>query len=69
MIQTSELHGDPSGQCQLSVVVPAHHDIPTGGTDPRTPACMLHCSKGPAYTPSNYETEHKVDVFRGTPAH
>jgi hypothetical protein len=67
--QPSELHGDPSGQCQLSAVAPTHHDTPTGGIDPRTPACMPHCSKEPVYTPSNCETVHKLDVFTGTPAH
>lgn len=68
MTQPSKLHGDPSAQCQLSVVAPAHHDTPTGDTDPKTPACMLRCSKEPVYTPSNCETVHKLDVFRGTPA-
>lgn len=69
MTQPSKLRGDPSGQCQLSAVAPAHHDTPTGGTDPKTPACMLRCSKEPVYTPSNCETVHKLGVFRGTSAH
>lgn len=68
MTQPSKLHVDPSALRQLSAVAPARRDIPTGGTDPKTPACMLRCSKDPVYTPSNCETVHKLDVFRGTPA-